>query len=101
MYEGDLLNNLAESHAATYQIDEALTCYRSALTVTLECGNRDVQARALDGIARILRTTGHPHEAREHWQEALTIYTELGMPQADEVRTRLAALADADNSAVK
>ncbi len=93
LYEGDLLNNLAESHAELRLIDEALTCYRSALTVTRECGNRDIQARALDGIGTILHTTGHPREAQEHWQEALAIYTELGMPQAEEVRTRLAALS--------
>jgi hypothetical protein len=34
--------------------------------------------------------------AREHWQQALAIYTELGSPEADEIRARLGAGTDQD-----
>ena len=34
--------------------------------------------------------------ARRHWQEALTLYTDLGAPEADQVRTQLTT-ADNDD----
>ncbi|MFC6019847.1 hypothetical protein ACFP2T_27040 [Plantactinospora solaniradicis] len=30
-----------------------------------------------------------PESARTHWQRALGIYTELGVPEAEEMRSRL------------
>jgi hypothetical protein len=68
---------------------EALTHYRSTAALSTERGLRDLQARALDGIARIQQATGFPDEARDLWREALAIYTELDMPQARHVRGRL------------
>ena len=31
-------------------------------------------------------------QARHHWQQALTLYTQLGAPEADQVRSELSAL---------
>jgi hypothetical protein len=36
-------------------------------------------------------------QARHHWPQALTLYTELGAPEADQVRAQLAAAADAEH----
>ena len=34
---------------------------------------------------------GGERQARRHWREALSLYTELGAPEAEEVRAKLAA----------
>jgi hypothetical protein len=34
---------------------------------------------------------GDLRQARRHWREALSLYTELGAPEAEEVRAKLAA----------
>ncbi|WP_189857814.1 hypothetical protein [Streptomyces poonensis] len=33
------------------------------------------------------------HGARRHWEDALRLYTDLGVPDADSVRAQLAALS--------
>jgi hypothetical protein len=39
---------------------------------------------------------GDPHQAHSYWQEALTRYTDLGVPEADQVRAELAAADSRD-----
>jgi hypothetical protein len=65
---------------------------RAALSVATEAGNPSHQARAHDGLAKVSRELGDLGPARRHWQEALTRLKELGVPQAAEVRARLASL---------
>jgi tetratricopeptide (TPR) repeat protein len=48
------------------------------------------QALTHAGLGHAHDSLGHPADARHHLQQALTLYTELGMP--DAVRTDLAAL---------
>jgi hypothetical protein len=40
------------------------------------------------------RALGDEDQARRHWQEALAIFTELGVPEAGEVRARLTVTRD-------
>jgi hypothetical protein len=63
-----------------------------ALVVAVETEDRYEQARAHDGIAATHHITGDVDEARRHWQQALTIYTELGVPESDQIRTHLATI---------
>jgi hypothetical protein len=58
----------------------------------MDPGDRYCQARALDGMATAFETNGQPAEARRYWTEALDIYAELELPDADEVRTRLSTM---------
>jgi hypothetical protein len=37
------------------------------------------------------QASGHPRKARRHWRQALTLYTRLGAPEADQIRAQLAA----------
>jgi hypothetical protein len=32
---------------------------------------------------------GDPGQARGHWQEALALYTDMGMPEAEQARASL------------
>ena len=67
----------------------ALASFRAALALATQAGDRFEQARALDGIARVLATAGRRDQARDHWQRALAIFSDLGVPEADRVRDHL------------
>jgi tetratricopeptide (TPR) repeat protein len=67
----------------------ALAQYRGALALASQAGDRFEQARALDGAARALATAGQRGQARAHWQQALAIFSDLGVPEAAQVRARL------------
>ncbi|MEV2238958.1 BTAD domain-containing putative transcriptional regulator [Micromonospora sp. NPDC049891] len=55
--------------------------------------HRYEQARALDGIARCLRSTD-PAAARSHWARALALFQQLDVPEQETVRRLLAELDD-------
>src|SRR6266511_2614383 len=82
----------AKVRRAMGRIDEVVTHHKSALALAIDVGDRYEQARALDGIAHTLHATGHPDQAREHWQASLVIYTALNVPEADALRLLLGRL---------
>lgn len=63
-----------------------------ALAAAAAEGDHYDQARAHDGLAHIHLAGADPGQARHHWRRALAIFTELGVPEADQVRQRLASL---------
>ncbi len=69
--------------------------HAAALALASQSGDRYEQARALDGLARSYQAAGDPGQAGDHWRRALARYTDLGLPEADDVRSRLAALGGA------
>jgi DNA-binding SARP family transcriptional activator/tetratricopeptide (TPR) repeat protein len=68
----------------------ALHAYRAALDLSAGTGERAQRARANHRIATVLHATGHHGPA--HWQDALTEFNDLGLPQADEVHKELDTL---------
>ena len=76
---------------AAGQPADAHARYADALTGAARNGELDEQARAHHGLARTSHTTGDPGQARHHWTEALTLYTTLGAPEADQIRAHLAS----------
>jgi hypothetical protein len=72
--------------------NEARVHYAAALALATQIGDPDQQARAHTGIAWVLLANGEPGRAREEWQQALTMYIALGVPEADEIRAQLATL---------
>ncbi|GHJ47839.1 hypothetical protein Cs7R123_51810 [Catellatospora sp. TT07R-123] len=87
--ETETLNALGETLLDLDRPAEALARHRAALAVTARTGDRCEHARALDGLAAALVETD-PAGARDHWTRALAVYTDLGLPDADRVRARLA-----------
>jgi tetratricopeptide (TPR) repeat protein len=86
------LNGLGEAaHAARHPAD-AFTWHNAADAVAAETDNRDQQARAHAGLGRAHAALGDPARARRNYERALGLYTELGQPEAAEVRAQLAAL---------
>jgi len=87
--EVSTVNSLGETLQALGRSREARERHEAALTKSRECGNRYEEARALTGIAEALRTAGDSESARRHWRAALAVYTEIDVPEADDVRLRL------------
>jgi tetratricopeptide (TPR) repeat protein len=90
--EIEALNGLGEALLAAGQPAQARTRHAAALKLASELGWKHELARAHNGLAHTFHINGEHEKARHHWREALTGYTELGTPEADLVRARLADL---------
>ena len=90
--EARALNGLGETHHATGHHDQARVHHNAAVTLASQTGERYEQARAHDGLAHTHYATGDPEQARHHWRQALALYTDLGVPEADDVHAHLTAL---------
>jgi tetratricopeptide (TPR) repeat protein len=84
------LNHLGQALIAAGRPTEALARHRAALAIAWRIGDRYQLACALDGIAHAQHDVGQTAPARRHWANALAIFTELGVPEAERVRIRLA-----------
>ena len=58
-------------------------------------GDRYEQARAHDGLPRRHHATGELDQASQRWRQALALYTDLGVPEADDVHAHLTTLDQA------
>ncbi|MET9089239.1 BTAD domain-containing putative transcriptional regulator [Streptomyces sp. NPDC004237] len=79
---GYILHRLGE-HA------EAVDRYQQALELFHQTGDRHSEAAGLLCLGDVHGATDRPHPARTAWTQALAITTELGLPDADPLRTRL------------
>jgi DNA-binding SARP family transcriptional activator len=70
---------------------EALDCYRRAVALFRALGDRAYEAGSLERIGDA-SAASDPGQAREAWAEALRILDEVGHPDADRVRAKLAGL---------
>ncbi len=93
--EAMALNGIGEIHHATGHHHQAHTHHTAALTLAIQTGDRYEQARAHNGLAHTHHASGDPDQARHDWSEALALYTDLGVPEADDVRAHLTALDQA------
>ncbi|WP_161962530.1 ATP-binding protein [Nocardioides speluncae] len=87
--ETEILNTLGETHLERGSAADALASHQAALTVAGEIADRYEQARALEGSGHVRERMGERHLSRALWQEALTIYSSLGLPEAGRVRALL------------
>jgi tetratricopeptide (TPR) repeat protein len=84
----------AEYHLRNFA--EAAICYRRALGVARDVGDRWSEAECLTHLGDTYRATGDPARTRETWEQALAILEDLGNPDADRIRAVLAGMgADA------
>ena len=90
--ETEALSGQGELSLTTGQAAWAIARYTAALGLASRIGDRYEQARAHDGIARGHHAMGSEGRARRHWRRALTLFTRLGAPEAEEVRTRLSGM---------
>jgi len=75
-------------------LGEAAACYKRALSLFREFGDRPYEADTLAHLGDIRHAAGEPSQAREAWQQALAILLDLGHPDIDTVRAKLASTND-------
>jgi tetratricopeptide (TPR) repeat protein/transcriptional regulator with XRE-family HTH domain len=90
--EGAVWDNLgyAEHHLGNFA--EAAACYERALAICREFGDRYTETEILTHLGDTCRAAGDLPRAREAWQQALAILDDLGHPDAEQVRAKLASL---------
>jgi len=89
--EADVLVLMGLLLLATGEPRDAGARFTTALDLGTELDLPHMRARAYDGLGRACDALGDADQARQHWQQALAIFTRLGVPEADQVRARLAA----------
>jgi tetratricopeptide (TPR) repeat protein len=89
--EAVALNGLGEVLLATGQPRDAHIQLGTALTVAAQAGDKYEEARAHTGLGHAHRAMGDTEKARRHWRQALSLFTDLGVPETNEVRAHLAS----------
>ena len=91
--QAEALNGLGEAFLAASQVGQASARHAAALALAIQCGDKHEQARAHSGLASACQATGDSRQARSH-QQALARYTDLGTPEAEQVRPQIAVVAE-------
>jgi DNA-binding SARP family transcriptional activator/Tfp pilus assembly protein PilF len=89
--EAASLNNLGEAFLAAGRPGEARVQHVAALRLASQTGDQYQVAHAYDGLGHVCRVLRDPGQARRHWRQALSLYTRLDVPEAQDVRASLAA----------
>ncbi|QGZ49469.1 MULTISPECIES: AfsR/SARP family transcriptional regulator [Streptomyces] len=95
LWEGMTLFRIAEVDIAARQYAAAASGAEMALTVLRDIGGEWRRGNVLMVLGRALNGIGQPGRAQVCWQESLSIYEELGSPEADEVRALLTPVSAA------
>jgi tetratricopeptide (TPR) repeat protein len=93
--EADALNGTGEALAALDRIDEARVQHRGALALAREVRDLYQEARAHRGLGAAYHYAGNSGHARYHWERAFARYSDIGVPEAEQVRATLDSLASA------
>jgi DNA-binding SARP family transcriptional activator/tetratricopeptide (TPR) repeat protein len=77
------------------RVDEGIACIRDSVSMFFEMGEQYEAADVLAQLGTIHLRYGDRVVARECWVRSVRLLTELGHPDADDVRAKLAALVGA------
>ncbi|ALG14818.1 hypothetical protein AOZ06_15710 [Kibdelosporangium phytohabitans] len=88
-FEIEVLNSLGETARIASDPAEALTLHHKAVALSEETGSRSELARAHNGLGQAHHDLGDGSAARTHWETALALYKDLGLPDADELSAAL------------
>ena len=98
--QAETLDSIACAHASLVRYDEAMACYRQALQLFREFGDRFDEAQILVHLGDTSILADDPESAATAWQDAVTIFDDLGRPEAADLRAKLSNLAAATGGAV-
>ncbi|WP_344590270.1 AfsR/SARP family transcriptional regulator [Actinomadura vinacea] len=93
--ESYILLRIAETHLRRGRAAEALDPAGRSLAVSREIGEEYQQGRALTALGSTLVALGDRDGARRRWAEALALFGELEVAEADDVRRLLDGIAAA------
>ncbi len=80
--QANTLNSMGELRLATGQHADAHAQHAAALDLAIQAGEIHQQARAHAGLAAACQASGNLTAARRHQQQAFTLYSQLGAPEA-------------------
>ncbi len=86
--EAATIFSLAAALHGAGQPAAARTELEAALLLASETGNTYQQASAHRDLAESYCSAGEDEQARHHWQQAVDLYTQLGAPEADQLRSQ-------------
>ncbi|WP_307798553.1 tetratricopeptide repeat protein [Actinoplanes flavus] len=84
--EARVTNSLGEALTTTGRPADGRERHLAALTLATGTGDRYESARAHAGLARAAEMLGDPDTAEQHRNQAWTGYTEIGAPEAEDIR---------------
>ena len=90
--EGYVWDSLGYAEHHLGNLHEAATCYQRSLRILPEFGDRYGEAATLTHLGDTWHAAGELPRARDAWQKAFTILDDLRLPDADEVRVKLASI---------
>ncbi|MFY1637841.1 ATP-binding protein [Solwaraspora sp. WMMB335] len=85
-------NGLGEVECAAGRPADALAHHSAARAIATQTDAGDQEARAYAGLGQAHQVLHNRHEACAHYRRAIDRYAALGLPEADEIRARLATL---------
>jgi tetratricopeptide (TPR) repeat protein len=85
-------DSLGYAHHHLGHHTQAIACYQHAIDLVRDLGDRYNEAIILTRLGDTHHAASDTDAARDAWQQALTILDDLGHPDAERVRTKLAAL---------
>jgi tetratricopeptide (TPR) repeat protein len=83
--------NLGDAFLAAGRPVDSRVQHDRALGVTRQIGDKYEQARARNGLGHAYHALGDLARARRQWERTLILYACLSAPEADQIRTLLAA----------
>jgi tetratricopeptide (TPR) repeat protein/DNA-binding SARP family transcriptional activator len=86
------LRGMADAHRGLGMHDAALEHYQHALHLAREIGEPYQEGKVLEGIGETVLQTLGPGAARICWRQALDVYQQLNVPEAETMRIRLDVL---------
>ncbi|WBB81021.1 tetratricopeptide repeat protein [Micromonospora sp. WMMD882] len=91
LWEAHTWDSLGAAHHHLGEYPPAEECFRSALAIYREVGERYFEATTTTHLGDTRAAAGDPAAARAAWRRAADVLDQLGHPEADQVRSRLAA----------
>jgi tetratricopeptide (TPR) repeat protein len=88
--EAEALNGSGGVLLAMGHPEQACARHALALDLATQIGDTYQQAGAHNGLAHAHAADGNYRAARQHWQHALDLYTQLDVPEARRVLGHLA-----------
>jgi DNA-binding SARP family transcriptional activator/tetratricopeptide (TPR) repeat protein len=82
-------DSLGFAHHHLGQHQRAAECFRRSIDMYRELGNRSDEANTLANLGDTYHAVGEPDAARGVWERALDILTDLDLPDAEVVRTKI------------
>jgi DNA-binding SARP family transcriptional activator/tetratricopeptide (TPR) repeat protein len=92
--EGNAWDSLGYAEHHLGNLAEAAACYQRALSLHRETGDRYAEADILTHLGDTRHAAGELAQARHAWQQALAIYDDIQLPDAGQVRAKLASTTE-------